>query len=634
MGTEVKLKLTVIEVPYMQIKKSYLLLCSLLLLAVPYKIRAEELFDGTQGILSSEEISSGLTSFDPGDAVETAGAKQEALPEDATDPSGAVPEAKEEEEPGTQDPEIPDPTVTPTPTPEPEIPLTGPVITGCYNSVNGADIRWTKVADADGYIIYRSRSAEGTVMVDTIFGADILQYYDESIREDCWGRVYVYQVVAFNGFSPGAESNEVTLQRLAPMTFTGYTSPSAGSVTLQWNVASGSNKAEGYELQYASSKTDLYNQTGSFRKLSISGRNSLSKSLSGLSKSTAYYFRIRGYVNYTHSVTKKTTKTWSQYSDVISITPSGNTATKYRALLVGNYDYAGFSNDLYGPPNDVKAIGGMLKNYNYTVTTKKNRTASQVYNDIASTFKSATVNDVSLFFYSGHGDEDSGSLVGIDDSDIYMKELAARLKKIPGKVVIILDSCGSGNSIYNVGDSNPNAGTDTAAGPNTEAESADDFDPQTDASSSGVSEPDTFNQYVIDVFSQADPGLDPETGADMLLSDGSGLAQVGLGELRVNKFYVLTASDAFQSSSDLNTTGQGWGGALSKGVVTGAGCSFPSGSFSGLIPADLNFDKKLTLKELYNYSRVHVSLLTAYQRYPQTVKCYPANSGQVIMIKK
>ena len=151
---------------------------------------------------------------------------------------------------------------------------------------------------------------------------------------------------------------------------------------------------------------------------------------------------------------------------------------------------------------------------------------------------------------------------------------------------------------------------------------------------SGSFDPDAFDQYVIDVFSQADPGLDPETGADMLLSDGSGLAQVGLGELRVNKFYVLTASDAFQSSSDLNTTGQGWGGALSKGVVTGAGCSFPSGSFSGLIPADLNYDKKLTLKELYNYSRVHVSLLTAYQRYPQTVKCYPANSGQVIMIKK
>ena len=48
MGTEVKLKLTVIEVPYMQIKKSYLLLCSLLLLAVPYKIRAEELFDGNE----------------------------------------------------------------------------------------------------------------------------------------------------------------------------------------------------------------------------------------------------------------------------------------------------------------------------------------------------------------------------------------------------------------------------------------------------------------------------------------------------------------------------------------------------------------------------------------------------------
>ncbi len=66
-------------------------------------------------------------------------------------------------------------------------------------------------------------------------------------------------------------------------------------------------------------KTDLFNRTGSFKKVSINGRNNLNLRISGLTKGQTYYFRIRCYVNYTHSVTKKTTKTWSQYSDVISV---------------------------------------------------------------------------------------------------------------------------------------------------------------------------------------------------------------------------------------------------------------------------------------------------------------------------
>ena len=79
------------------------------------------------------------------------------------------------------------------------------------------------------------------------------------------------------------------------------------------------NKALGYEIQYAGSKNDLYGRTGSFRKLSVNDRNNLSKTIKGLEAGKTYYFRIRCWVNYKHSVTGKVTKTWSQYSDVVSV---------------------------------------------------------------------------------------------------------------------------------------------------------------------------------------------------------------------------------------------------------------------------------------------------------------------------
>ena len=52
----------------------------------------------------------------------------------------------------------------------------------------------------------------------------------------------------------------------------------------------------------------------------MDGRNNRSREISGLTAGVTYYFRVRAYVNYTHSVTKVTTKTWSQYSGVSSVT--------------------------------------------------------------------------------------------------------------------------------------------------------------------------------------------------------------------------------------------------------------------------------------------------------------------------
>ena len=203
----------------------------------------------------------------------------------------------------------------PTPTPVPNEKTT---IVGCYNSAKGADLRWKKVNGATGYSIYRKRSSEGTQKLITLEGEESLQYLDTSIKDNCWGRVYTYFVCPMYETQEGPKSADVTLQRLAPMKLTKYVNTGKGKIDLQWTCSAGSNKAMGYELQYAASKSDLYNQKESFKKVTVNGRNNLKKTITGLIKGKTYYFRIRCYVNYTHSVTGKTTKTWSQYSDVVS----------------------------------------------------------------------------------------------------------------------------------------------------------------------------------------------------------------------------------------------------------------------------------------------------------------------------
>lgn len=213
----------------------------------------------------------------------------------------------------------PKPTATPTPLPTVDPSVFAASITGFYNSVRGADIRWTKVPGADGYQIYRVRSAEGKKCIVTITDPNTLQYYDAEIKDNCWGRVYVYYVIPYAAGETGDYGNQVTLQRLAPMWITRCRNDAAGKAELTWACTVNENKALGYEIQYATSKEELFGQTGSFRKVPVEGRNNLSRTISGLTKGNTYYFRIRCYVNYTHSVTGKTTKTWSQYSDVVSV---------------------------------------------------------------------------------------------------------------------------------------------------------------------------------------------------------------------------------------------------------------------------------------------------------------------------
>ena len=139
------------------------------------------------------------------------------------------------------------------------------------------------------------------------------------------------------------------------------------------------------------------------------------------------------------------------------------------------------------------------KGSSYLVTRKYDLSQEEFEGAVKSCFSSADSNDVSLVFVSSHGSWiGAGSLVLIGENEeeyLTFSELAECLKKVPGKIVVIIDACYSGKAIH---EENGVGATETGPDPG-------------------------FNEAVIRAFAEADPASNA-------------------GELRDSKFYVMTAS--------------------------------------------------------------------------------------------
>ena len=124
-----------------------------------------------------------------------------------------------------------------------------------------------------------------------------------------------------------------------------------------------------------------------------------------------------------------------------------NADTRYRALLVCQ-TYPDTYRELEGPIADKAAMRGCLEASGFTVRAESNISADGIISAVQSTFSLANSNDVSLFYYSGHGDDD-GSLIGADEgfSILSPAELRSAMDTIPGRKVIIVDACFSGKLI-------------------------------------------------------------------------------------------------------------------------------------------------------------------------------------------
>ena len=277
----------------------------------------------------------------------------------------------------------------------------------------------------------------------------------------------------------------------------------------------------------------------------------------------------------------------STYSSAVTLT-----VRRYVALLIGNGSGYTYQSTLSGPATDVAVMKTALKNLSpaYEVTVKENLTAEQMVSAIKSTFAGTTANDVCLFYYSGHGDNressTAGALLGITSNGsndmLTPSTLASTLKTAcGGKVIVLLDSCGSGAAIYQKG---------MAA-----EEEAD---------------PETFTSAVIEAFGEQ----------DALEMSGSGTRT---GELRNSKFYVLAACEYGDTSSELYSYSMGSFGLFTYCLADAMGCSYPNGTYGGTFKGDANGNKALTLGETYNYicnniKKVYSSATQVTQMYGST----------------
>ena len=270
-----------------------------------------------------------------------------------------------------------------------------------------------------------------------------------------------------------------------------------------------------------------------------------------------------------------------------------------RALLVGQsrFRVLGSAGRNAG---DVGLMDRMLRSvsspeagaYAGHITKKYNLTAAGLKSAIRSAFSGAGNDDVSLLFIATHGITNrtgayAGALVmtdegyvtgaGLKDSDmVRLSDLASWLSQVKGKVVVIIEACGSGAAVKARGD---------------RAE-------------------DAFAQAVVDAFAAADPGLE------------SGPGHSKAADLAKKKFYVLTCSDIGQDSYGSESLGFNfftyW---LTEGVRT-----------SGAIPADANADRKVTLSELYSYIVRQEPILAATygNHYVQHAQVYPSGSAYAL----
>jgi hypothetical protein len=170
-------------------------------------------------------------------------------------------------------------------------------------------------------------------------------------------------------------------------------------------------------------------------------------------------------------------KTGTAYSVIVATTNTGKltaactvyvtydkeaTGTAYRFYGVGNGDYGSESMNLPSCINDLKLVADAMEGAGLA-TADVHRYPDQTGDGIRGMLKAMVdnadidANDVTIFYYSGHGTDAlsqyyRGALCGTDvdaivDGYVPVSEVQSYLDQVPGTVVVMLDSCLSGQFI-------------------------------------------------------------------------------------------------------------------------------------------------------------------------------------------
>lgn len=488
-------------------------------------------------------------------------------------------------------------------------PMETPSFTGYEWTETGLKLTWDAIPGAMGYVIYR-RGFHETGYHKLMVSEDTATTYIDTTMKP--GEVYYYFVYSFRlaqpqGWRCFSLKGDIGMGVWLPKT-TGLTAVSAqeNSVRISWAATEGANKYDVY----------ISTTPGGTPKANGRVSNAYGYHNSAVLGRT-YYYRVRPVRIFSNGDVSV-----GDWSDELAYTHQEAAGT-YRALLIGN-TYTGESNELPGCDNDVDGMRTMLGRMTatpYSVTVKKNIRAEEILSSISSTFGNASYNDVSLFYYSGHGANSLGAdgnptsyhaaLVGTFQTYVSIARLKTELDKIPGKKVIIIDACHSGQFIARDG-------------------------AVTQVSSSA------FNSQVVNLFANDDQfSGDVNRTAVVLAADGSELLseeapafidRAGDTNFAKSGYYVITAcrSEEKSVSTGYDSNGDGkidrYFGLFTYGLCYGNGWNLARNSAISSLNADLNKDSKVTLYEAYVYAKV-----MAQSHNPnQTAQIWPENSAFVL----
>ena len=488
-------------------------------------------------------------------------------------------------------------------------PMETPSFTGYEWTETGLKLTWDAIPGAMGYVIYR-RGFHETGYHKLMVSEDTATTYIDTTMKP--GEVYYYFVYSFRlaqpqGWRCFSLKGDIGMGVWLPKT-TGLTAVSAqeNSVRISWAATEGANKYDVY----------ISTTPGGTPKANGRVSNAYGYHNSAVLGRT-YYYRVRPVRIFSNGDVSV-----GDWSDELAYTHQEAVGT-YRALLIGN-TYTGESNELPGCENDVDGMRTMLGRMTatpYSVTVKKNIRAEEILSSISSTFGNASYNDVSLFYYSGHGANSLGAdgnptsyhaaLVGTFQTYVSIARLKTELDKIPGKKVIIIDACHSGQFIARDGT-------------------------MTQVSSSA------FNSQVVNLFANDDQlSGDVSRTAVVLAADGSELLseeapafidRAGDTNFAKSGYYVITAcrSEEKSVSTGYDSNGDGkidrYFGLFTYGLCYGNGWNLARNSAISSLNADLNKDSKVTLYEAYVYAKV-----MAQSHNPnQTAQIWPENSAFVL----
>lgn len=242
-----------------------------------------------------------------------------------------------------------------------------------------------------------------------------------------------------------------------------------------------------------------------------------------------------------------------------------------RALVLGE------TSTIAVPIADVNTMEKVFSNQNFSKVVRfPDKTKSEIIAKMQELFESSSESDVNYLYLTCHGGIDGRIYLGSDGQTFSGWELASILKQYKGKFVVMLDCCHAGTIISK----------DNSIRSNEES----------------ISEKFDMDEFVL--------GFTNTSGNEKA------------GEMIDSKFLVLCSSRGAESSSggDLSLATKYWS--------LGSGWD-PVQQSQGSLIADQNFNNRITLNELYSYSREQV----LKQNHKQHIEVYPENSQFVLFQK-